>query len=320
MRVLVILIASLVLSACGTGQFGSSYRGYVDPRGATDLAALPEEGEPTVIRSSNLDKDVRFYREHNYVVVGESAFNGLRESEGNAARKAKEVGATHVIIAARYTDTESHHGIDYQHFYRTYYVTDVIQVNGRSVVTRRPVTVSETVPVPYTRHYQNFDQWGVFLAKSNRDPGLGLLLRDLTSAERQNFKRNSGAFVDVVLTNSPAFLADIVTGDVIVAVNNTKINNTGHAISMINGLKSEGADITITVLKNGQQKNIGFGIVETTGNAVEPSITREGTLPLPMPLNPEPNAPEGGNEWINPDELQNEEAEPPMKETQSVTF
>lgn len=312
MRILLILIASLVLSACGTGQFGSSYRGYVDPRGTADIAALPEEGEPTVIRSSNLDKDVRFYREHNYVVVGESAFNGFKESEGNAARKAKEVGATHVIISSRYTDTESRHGYDYQQFYRTYYVTDVVQVNGRSVVTRRPVTVSETVPVPYVRHYDNFDQWGVFLAKSSRTPGLGIVLRDLTGPERQNFKRNSGAFVDIVLTNSPAFLADIVSGDVVVAVNNTKVNDTRHAHSLINALKQEGSDITVTILKDGQQKNVGFGVAEQDGNMIEPAI-------IPDITDPENHIPNNDSDWINPDTLQNEE-EPPVTNTPSVVF
>ncbi len=263
MRYILPILLALMLSACGAGQFGSSYRSYVDPRLSPDLVALSEEGEPNLIRSNDLDRDVRLYREHNFVVVGESSFNGFQESPNNAVKKAREVGATHVIVSSEYTDTQSQLDYDYQDYYRTYYVNRIRTVNGERVVTREEVTVRDTVSVPYLRYYDNYDQWAVYLVKSNRIPKLGLVMRDISTDERSLFGRNTGAFVDVVLSNSPAFLADIVAMDVLVAVNGIKVTNTAHAEEMIENLELSGKAIVLTILKDGKQKDITFNVAES---------------------------------------------------------
>lgn len=263
MRISLIFACLLILSACGTGQFGSSYKGYSDPRLAADLVALPEEGEPNLIRSTDLDRDVRQYREHNYVVVGESAFNGVQESPNNAVKKAKEVGATHVIVSSEYTDTRGRLAYDYQDYYRTIYVNKVRSVNGKSVRYREAVTVRDTVTVPYTQYYDNFDQWAIYMAKSTRVHKLGLIMRDLAPNERSSLGRNTGAFIDMVLSNSPAFMADIVPQDILVAINGDKVNNTNHAEELIRVLELDGKTIVLTVLKNGEQKDITFEFNES---------------------------------------------------------
>lgn len=258
MRNAFILTLLLLLASCGTGQFGSSYKAYSDPRLSPELVALTEEGEPNLIRSSDLDHDVRQFREHNYVVVGESAFNGIHESPNNAVKQAKEVGATHVIVSSEYTDTRSRLAYDYQDYYRTIYVNKVRSVNGKSVHYREAVTVRDTVTVPYTQYYDNFDQWAVYMARSTKVHKLGLIMRDLSPNERTSLGRNTGAFIDLVLSNSPAFMADIVPQDILVAINGDKVNNTGHAEDLIRQLELDGETIILTVLKDGKQKDITF--------------------------------------------------------------
>lgn len=261
MRILLCICAVLVLNACGTGQFGSSYQSYMDPKLNPDLVSLAEEQEPNVMRTSDINADVQRYREHNYVVIGESSFNGVAESEGNAVRKAKEVGATHVLISSEYTDTQSFLDYDYQDYYRTTYVSRVrINSDGDKVVRREAVTVRDTVAVPYMRAYDNFNQWAVYLVKSTRVPKLGLVMRNLGQGERSQFGRNTGAYIDVVLTNSPAFMADIVPGDVVVAVNEVKVTDSGHAQMMIGDLERTGEVIVLSILKGGEQRDISFEI------------------------------------------------------------
>ncbi|MDG1437812.1 MAG: PDZ domain-containing protein, partial [Emcibacteraceae bacterium] len=236
MRQLFILSICLLLSACGTGQYGSTYRAYVDPQVSPDLIALQENQDVNVLRTENLDYDVRRYRENNFVVVGESAFNGAIESQDFAKNQAEEVGATHVVIAAEYTNTHSYIAYDHQDFYRTVYVNRVRVVDGERVHYTKAVTVRDSVTVPYTASYEKFDQWAVFLAKSNRIHKLGLVMRDLYPDERTQLGRNSGALIDLVLKNSPAFIADVVSGDALVAINGEKINTAMHAHSIIDGL------------------------------------------------------------------------------------
>jgi hypothetical protein len=259
MRLFLCVWLMLLISACGTGQFGSSYQSYMDPRLNPDLIALGVEQEPNILRSNDINADVQRYREHNYVVIGESAFNGLVESEGNAIRKAKDVGATHVLISSEYTDTQSYIDYDYQDYYRTTYVKRVItNSDGDRVVVRDAVTVRDTVTVPYMRTYDNYNQWAIFMVKSNNALRLGLVMRDLGLTERSDLGRNTGAYIDVVLTNSPGFLADIVPGDVLVAVNDVKVTDSRHAQVMIGNLEKTGETITLGLLKNGKQVNIVF--------------------------------------------------------------
>lgn len=258
MRILFILSTLIFLSACGAGQFGSSYRAYMDSRLASDVVPLQEKQEPIIIRSNDLDKDVRLYKEYNFIVVGESAFNGAKESEGRAKKQAKEVGATHVIVSSEYTDTQSYLAYDHQNFYRTVYVDRVRRVNGQRVRYTQAVTVRDTVTVPYAQHYNNFDQWAIYLVKSNRINKLGLLMRDFSPAERNELGRNSGAYIDLVLNNSPAFVADIVAGDALIAINGEKVSNADGARKMIDGLSLGGKTIILSVIKKGEQKDITF--------------------------------------------------------------
>ncbi len=262
LKVIALLFLSLMLSACGTGQFGSSYQGYISPYTDPNVVALSEEEEPIIIRTNDINADVRRYREHNYVVVGESAFNGLEESDGNASRKAKEVGATHVLVSSEYTDTQSYLDYDYQDHYRTVFVNRVrTNGDGERIVTREAVTVRDTITVPYMRYYNNFNQWAIYMVKSVRSPRLGLLMRNLEGPERADLGRNTGAYIDVVLTNSPAFLADIMPGNVLVAVNGIKVTDSDHAQMMIADLENTGSRIVLSVLAaGGEERDVNFEI------------------------------------------------------------
>ncbi|MBT6031175.1 MAG: serine protease [Kordiimonadaceae bacterium] len=256
MRIFISVCLLFLLAGCGAGGFGSSYKAYMDPLMSPDVIALGEEEEPNLLRSNDLDHDVTLYREHNYVVVGESAFNGIQENQKNALKQAKNVGATHVIVTSEYTDTQSHLAYDYQDYYRTIYVNKVRSVNGKNVRVNEAVTIRDTVAVPYTRFYDNYDQAAVYLVKSARIRKLGLLMRDLSPAERNGLRRNTGAYIDLVLSNSPSFFANILPQDVLINVNGTEVLNRLHAEELISGLEFVKETIVLSVLSQGVKKDI----------------------------------------------------------------
>ncbi|MCP5380860.1 MAG: PDZ domain-containing protein [Kordiimonadaceae bacterium] len=262
MRILVSLFLIMVLSACGAGSYGSSYHGYLTPEMASNVVMLGDEQEPNLILSNNLDRDVQSYLEHNYVVIGESAFNGLQESPQNAVKQAKEVRATHVIVSSAYTGTESRLDYDYQDVYHTVFVNRVRTVNGKTVNVTEAVTVRDTVSVPYLRQYDKFDQWAVYLVKSLQRHKLGILMRDLNQDDRLKYKRNTGAYIDVVLSNSPAFLADIIRGDILLAINGNKVFNSSDAVAKIRTLDVNGTKVVLSLLKEGQEKEITLEFID----------------------------------------------------------
>lgn len=262
MRIFVCIFFLLALSACGAGQFGKTYRGYLTPEEAADVVMLGEGQEPNLIRSDDIDRDVRFYREHNYIVIGESSFNGVQENPENAVRQAEEVKATHVIVSSAYTDTESRVDYDYQDVYSTVFVNRVANIDGQEVNVQESVMVRDTVSVPYMRQYDNFDQWAVYMVKSNRVHKLGILLRDLDQQDRGINNRNTGTVIDIVLASSPAYLADIVPGDVLTAINGEKIIDTRHAIDLIGALELSGQTVLLSIVKQGVERDISLEFSE----------------------------------------------------------
>ena len=64
--------------------------------------------------------------------------------------------------------------------------------------------------------------------------------------------------IDVVLANSPAFLADIVQGDVLTAINGQKIINTRDAVRLIADLELSGQTVILSLIKGGENKDITF--------------------------------------------------------------
>lgn len=153
MKICAFLTVLLLLSECGAGRYGSSYVSYTNPLLDPSLIALQEGQEPNLVRSNDLDRDVRAFREHNYVVVGESSFNGISENPELALKQAKEVGATHVVASSQFTDTASYLAYDYQDYYRTAVVRRVSTVNGQRVKYYDTVTVRDTVAVPCPRYW-----------------------------------------------------------------------------------------------------------------------------------------------------------------------
>jgi len=64
---------------------------------------------------------------------------------------------------------------------------------------------------------------------------LGLFVRDLNDAERQELQTNKGAAVRVVVDGSPAFDADLLVGDMLIAIDGISLSN----VQAFNGLIGE---------------------------------------------------------------------------------
>jgi S1-C subfamily serine protease len=75
---------------------------------------------------------------------------------------------------------------------------------------------------------------------------------DLDNNDRQNFHRNTGAIVYVVIKNSPAFYANIVKNDIIVRINDHIINNTDDYYNLLDGVIDVDEEFEIEFIRNNQ--------------------------------------------------------------------
>ena len=84
----------------------------------------------------------------------------------------------------------------------------------------------------------------------------GLRLVDLSDAQRRRLERNTGAVVVKVFDNTPAFYANILVDDVIIAVNGVPVGTAADAVAKLRAIDHDAGPATVTVLRRGEQKTI----------------------------------------------------------------
>ena len=94
------------------------------------------------------------------------------------------------------------------------------------------------------------------LAQAVRPGQFGVRLNDLSDAQRQRLERNTGAVVVIVYENTPAFFANILVGDVIIAVNGVPVGTASDAVGKLRAVAQSGKPATVTVIRRGAQKTI----------------------------------------------------------------
>jgi serine protease DegS len=97
---------------------------------------------------------------------------------------------------------------------------------------------------------------------------LGLQPDDMTSAERSAFgvEGNVGIMLNVVFPNSPADMADLREGDVIVAINGEAIFSQRQAQMVVAGT-SPGDEVNIIGIRDGQRFETTVIATERSGYA-----------------------------------------------------
>ena len=72
--------------------------------------------------------------------------------------------------------------------------------------------------VPIIRQLRRYDHVAIYFVRRIGKPRFGFEYSDLEPDQRQALGRNTGAVVLIVIEKTPAFYANVVEGDVIIAV------------------------------------------------------------------------------------------------------
>lgn len=221
-----------VLGACASGysQFYKPAQN-IPPEQVALLREAPAPAQPRVERAPPPAQDAQplldTYLKRGYVLIGSSQFNsGRNESEEAAVAHGKTVGADLVLILnPRYTGSTTTAVPLTLPTSTTSYSTGTataygpggaVSAYGTGTTTTHGTT---TTMVPMTTHRTDFGA-GYFVKIKTR---FGVVWRELTDAERQELQSNKGAPVRLVVNNSPAFAADILPGDIILAVDDEPV-------------------------------------------------------------------------------------------------
>ncbi|HEY8878642.1 MAG TPA: PDZ domain-containing protein [Roseateles sp.] len=258
--------AAVVLAALLTGCASGYQQFYRPAPGATPEAlaaerAAPPTGSPLVERASSktsADEIIDAYARRGYVLIGSSSFNsGQSESDAAAVEQGRRVGADLVVILdPRYTGTVNGSIPITTPTTSTSYTQGTATAYGKG----GPVTAygssttttygTQTNYVPFAVNRNDYSA-GYFV---KRRWAFGAMWRDLTDAERQALQSNRGVAVRLVVEGTPAFIADILPGDIILAVNGAPVFGQEELSRLIRA--NAGKKTPFTVYRQGGQRQI----------------------------------------------------------------
>ncbi len=246
LRRLVLVLLLGVVGGCAN-NFARFYQGMPDARIRPGYISSVE---PVRIYSSeDLQKDVRALMSKGYIAVGQSSFNADASSvnQSQLLEQASKVGAHVVLVRSRYTHTES--GVMPLTLPKTTTSyssgTATAYGPGGSVTAYGSGTTttygSQTTYIPYSSQRSDFN--AVYLVRIKGR--LGFYAIALDDDTRRKLGSNAGVRVDVVVEDSPAFVNDVLPGDIVLKFNDATIRSPEHYQELLNAYSGDAVNLTI---------------------------------------------------------------------------
>jgi hypothetical protein len=256
-----------------------NFENYLDQNPALQKATIEASDPPVVQTSQNLDSDSAKLFSNGYLLVAYSGFSAEGIAPESVKEQARKIGAAVVLIQAKFTGTETEYrevtthtsgGIASSFSSGSLTATQTGTVNARVVGPRGAVRAtgtyygtgsayfsgtgftiipgrSQTEFVPFAK--RQYDNQITFWRKRRANP-LGAYCDYIPEEIRQQIQRNTGAFVVALETDSPAFMANILIGDVIVALGGVPVN-TPEGLESVS-TQCRGRSVKVKLIRNGQ--------------------------------------------------------------------
>jgi hypothetical protein len=262
-------IVGLLLTGCAN-PFISYYHnetGNIDITKSSAVIVPSLEQKPTLIKGTNVRSDTYKMFEKGYLLIGFSSFNTSNLSpyyQKLAIEQAKKVHASIVYLYGKYIGTVSGYmPISQYHPGQTMIVPSensgtinlwsphgytLGNYSGFSTSYINTPGYTTTKYIPYS--INRYDCLATYWIKG-KSPILGVVVRNLSSKERKVIQSNKGVVVTIVINNTPAFMADILQGDIIKKIGNIEITTVSVVLKAIE--KYEGKKVSIIILRNGQK-------------------------------------------------------------------
>jgi hypothetical protein len=244
-------VLALLLVSCAN-PYAQFYRGLPDARHVPAYEPVP--GDLQIYSTDNFEQDQLALMRRGYLPIGQAAFNAAanKVTEAQLREQARKVGAHVVLVASKYTHTMS--GVvplvmpqtttSYSTGTATAYGPGgVVNVYGSGTTTTYG---TQTMMMPYAVTHADFS--ALFLAKTRGR--VGIIPQPVDDATRKRLETNAGIQVLVVAEDSPAFQADVLSGDVVLAVGGDTVQSVENYYQLLN--KYAGQTVSFRLDRNGK--------------------------------------------------------------------
>lgn len=224
-QLVAVTLCGVLLAGCAN-PYAKFYQGAPDARANPRYVAPP--GPVQVFALNDIERDRDNLMRRGYIQVGFSSFQAgsSNATQAQLIEQAQKLGAEIVLANTKYSHTVS--GVmpltlpttstTYSNAHATAFGS-----NGTSATAFGSGTSTtygtQTTMVPYSADRSDFG--AVYFARVR--PRLGIYVKPLTDEMRQARSSNTGVIIYIVVDNSPAFAADILPGDILVAINGENV-------------------------------------------------------------------------------------------------
>lgn len=232
MRLIFCFALLMTLSGCASG-YSKFYTQRISDTDYNFIVPLKEGQIPIIEKTDDLRKAGDRYAAKNFTLIGVSSFNGPMESDDNIISQAEAVKATHVLQTSRFVTTQGGS-------------TPLVTPNGFGGLN-----------VTSMNHQQmRYDQSALFLAKSTKKLRVGVGFEGLTPDERKLYERNAGVVVRNVVEGTPAFDANIITGDLIISIDGKNVQGQDHAGQLLDAIPQSADKVMFKIIRKNIEKDI----------------------------------------------------------------
>jgi hypothetical protein len=250
MKTVLIALCAL-LTSCASG-YANFYQPTADASQVVSRRAAPPLGVPLVEHAApaNPEQVTMAYARRGYQLIGVSSFNsGMRETDKAAIDQATKVGADLVLILnPQYTSTiQSAVPVTTPTTSTSYttgsataysYGSAPVTAYGNATTTTYG---TQTTYVPITTN--RYDYTAVYFVKTKAR--LGAYVRNLSDSERQSLGTNQGVVVTLISDGTPAFNADVLAGDILMAINGERVSNQEAYGALLDRFAGQTVELTL---------------------------------------------------------------------------
>lgn len=231
-----LLAVSLVALLAGcVNPYTQFYTGQQDARKMPSYQPIAQELQ--IYSTSDFNKDVMAMQARGYVPIGQSFFiaPSNRVSDAQLRQQAETVGAHAVLVSSSYADTVTGAvPINIPQTSRSFTSGQATAYGAGGVVnaygTSNTTTYgSQTVMMPYSVGRANYG--AVFMAKVKSL--LGIFVIPLDTETHRKRGSNLGIRANVVIEGSPAYLADVFPGDILLKLGDDDIQSPEQYPSLL---------------------------------------------------------------------------------------
>lgn len=256
-----LFLAALLGGAGCSNPFKETYRSSLErwPSGEVSRI-LPAQGKPKLVTSADMRRDVQRMMEGGYLLLGRSRFRSSQVDAAAARTVAEEIGASVVLVEQQYAETITE-AVPMSEWIPERQVTivergvvragpDIGQVY-ETEVTKTIQGEFRTTHIPQTTDY--YEYAATYWAKS-KPPIFGVLVRALDDSTRLRIQSNRGVMIRAVITDSPAFHADLLRGDIILRFAGEQIVDPDQFFDTV--IRNSGRLVDVEIDRNGERKTI----------------------------------------------------------------